>query len=142
MSGTARHSGISGRRFALIVLVGPFVGLLGYIAAILVTDPPVDGFADFLPLAALIVFLGWPIGALPALLAATVWRMLPRPSGIWPRTGLAAVVGAVAAVVGVSGAVFVLGLEFPPRPIYAAIAVCGALALVATAIPMSSKGET
>lgn len=142
MSGGAGQTGISGRRFALIVLVGPFIGLLGYGAAILVTAPAGESVADLLPVAALVTVLGWPIGVLSAFIAAIAWRMLPRPSGIWRRTGLAAAVGAVAALAGVSGAVVLRGLAFPPPPVFAVIAACGALALVATAIPMSSKGRT
>lgn len=132
---------ISGRRFAAIVLAGPVIGLLVYIGAIAVTELPKGDPDGILPVAGLILFLGWPVGAVPALLAALAWSVLPIPAGVWQRTGLAAGVGAVAGLAGVCGAVLLLGLQFPPGPVYPLIAVCGALALIVTAVPGHAQGS-
>ncbi|WP_404400176.1 hypothetical protein [Pelagibacterium halotolerans] len=136
-----RRRRVSGQRFVLIVLAGPVVGILVYLAAVLALDPPDDFAREALPVAVLALFLGWPVGAIPALIAAIAWRLLPQPGGIWSRTGLAALVGALAGLAGAAGAIVLFDLRFPPPFVYPVIAASGAIALVATAIPLSARSK-
>ena len=132
---------LSGRRFATIVLLGPFVGGIVYALVALSLAPELLGVADTVGLGLLIVIFGYALGFVPVLLAAIVWRFIPRPSRLLPRAALAALIGAFAGMGGISLLVAVSDLRWPDPGLFGLIGVCGAVALVVTAIPRSGGGQ-
>ncbi|WP_366658088.1 hypothetical protein [Fodinicurvata sp. EGI_FJ10296] len=136
-----RQCPLSGRRFATIVLLGPLAGSLVYALVAVTLEPDPLGFGDRLGFGLLIVFLGYGMGLVPDLVGAIVWWLIPRPRTCLSRTGLAALVGALAGVGGIAVLVPLMDLSWPDPGILALIALCGAIALVVTAIPRSGERQ-
>ncbi|AEQ53916.1 hypothetical protein KKY_3935 [Pelagibacterium halotolerans B2] len=134
-----RPASVSGARFAAIVLLGPIVGTLVVIAAVLVTDPPFAAFDDEALVLPLALGMGWALGLLPAILAAIGWRLALRHARIGQHRLLAslAIGGATGLIGGVPGAIAIFGTAgiFPAGLLLMALA--GAFALAATALPWS-----
>lgn len=124
---------------AFIVLCGPPVGIIIYVLTVMSLDRPSHDLGEILEVTLVALLMGWPIGMLPAGLAALVWRVLPLPHGLWPRIGLAALVGAVTAPIGMAMAMHLLEVAPMIPPVAALFALSGAGALVATAIPNSQR---
>lgn len=137
---TACQSQLSGTRFLTIVLGGPLVGAFVYLVAVAVIEAGSTPVAEFVSIAALVMFMGWPIGLFPALIAAIIWAFLPVPRARWRRVGLAALIGASAGIAGIALAIAVLDLQVPSVGVFVLLAVSGTVAMLATALP-DSRGK-
>ena len=123
-------------RWLAIVGLGPAVGTL-VLTAVLVTDLPFAAFDDHALVLPLALGMGWALGLLPAVLAAIGWNLALRHAWVGQHRLLACLaIGAATALVGgIPGAIAVFGKAgiFPAGLLLMALA--GAIALTATALP-------
>lgn len=133
---------VSAGRLVAIVLGGPPIGIIVYVLGVAVVDTAFGDPGEMLEILGIMLILGWPLGMVPAALAALVWRLVPLPDGLWSRIGLAAAIGAVCGPLGMAGVMALLEVEAMSLPIVAMFALAGAAALITTAIPLSGARGT
>lgn len=124
-------------RWLVIVLIGPFVGTLAVFLVGLVLGGSPGGPEDTLFVFLMIVFFGWMIGLLPAIMAAILWRMVPHDAPFPFRVAATLGIGAVCGLVGsVPGLVLLIGeVRDIPVQSFLLMAFAGAVGLAATALP-------
>jgi hypothetical protein len=124
-------------RWLAIVGLGPLVGTLVVLTAVLVTDLPFAAFDDHALVLPLALGMGWALGLLPAILAAIGWNLALRHASVGQHRLLACLaIGAATGLLGgIPGAIAVFGKAgiFPAGLLLMALA--GAIALTATALP-------
>lgn len=124
-------------RTLIIIAFGPLVG-----AAVMTLVLVVAMFWDgdnmrHLPYGiGLFMSFGYVAGFLPALAAALLWRVVPPDWSLRRRTLAAVFIGAATSAVLVWPFMSIFLRFIPPNPIFAGLAaLCGAVALCATALP-------
>lgn len=124
-------------RWMAIVLLGPLVGSAALFVLAAVLEPPPGGLEDMGFLFAMVLFFGWMVGLLPAIMAAALWCMLPPDLSFGLRALASLVIGSVCGLVGsVPGlALFGGGLSGAPFWSFVLLAFAGAVGLAATALP-------
>ncbi|MCD7058799.1 hypothetical protein [Pelagibacterium xiamenense] len=138
-AGITSRPTLSGARFALIVLGGPPVGALVYVIAALFIEGGAFPGGETVQIVSFLFIMGSVMGLFPAFLAATAWAFLPKPSALLQRMALAAATGACAGAGGIVLMTPVLDIPVPTADIQGLLALCGAVALVTTASPLSGK---
>lgn len=123
-------------RAIVVILAGPPVGTLVYLAVAVIAELPEVALAEIGQMAGLFLVVGWMIGLASSIAAVVLvqWLGLSRQSG---RCLLeAAAMGAIAAIVTMPISLLMLfGTGMPPLHVLPLIALCGAVALCATALP-------
>ncbi len=124
-------------RAFIIIAFGPLVGA-AVMTLVLVTAMLLDGGnMRHLPYGVgLFMSFGYVAGFLPALAAALLWRFVPPDWSLRRRALAAVLIGAVTSAVLVWPFMALFLSFIPPNPLFAGLAaLCGAVALCATALP-------